>query len=96
VKLKITAHDSKSGKKIENVVCGITVTDESVLESIEKRKQSPRLLSMVYLENEVQNLEDANVYLNNYDGDDNENENKEKKECGERLDLLLGNFIKKL
>jgi hypothetical protein len=45
---------------------------------------------MVYLENEVENLEDANVYLNNYDGEDNEKENKEKKDCGERLDLLLG------
>ncbi len=42
---------------------GLTVTDSSVLEMIEKREQAPRLPVMVLLEDDVQNLSDAHVYL---------------------------------
>ena len=44
-------------------VVGLTVTDSSVLEMIEKREQAPRLPVMVLLENDVKNLSDAHVYL---------------------------------
>jgi len=77
-KIKIQTTDSESGKAIKTIL-GITVTDESVLESIEKRKQNPRLNTQVYLEKEVDHLEDANIYLNN---------NDPKSELA--IDLLLG------
>jgi hypothetical protein len=44
-------------------VVGLTVTDSSVLEMIDKREQAPRLPVMVLLENDVRNLSDAHVYL---------------------------------
>ncbi len=50
------------GKPISGVV-GVTVTDDSVLEMIEKRDQAPRLPAMVLLENDVQDLADAAIYL---------------------------------
>ena len=52
----------ESGNPVEAVV-GVTVTDDTVLELIEKREQAPTLPVMVYLENEVQDLADAHVYL---------------------------------
>lgn len=52
----------KQGNPVEAVV-GLTVTDDSVLELIEKREQAPRLPVMVYLENEALDLADAHVYL---------------------------------
>lgn len=42
---------------------GLTVTDDSVLEMIEKREQPPRLPVMVLLEPETRELADAHVYL---------------------------------
>ncbi|OED37093.1 hypothetical protein AB833_24965 [Chromatiales bacterium (ex Bugula neritina AB1)] len=54
------------GKPVEAVV-GLTVTDDAVLELIEKRQQAPRLPVMVYLENEVLDLADAHVYLDRSD-----------------------------
>lgn len=51
-----------SGQPVSAVV-GVTVTDDTVLEMIEKREQSPRLPVMVFLENEVNELADAHVYL---------------------------------
>ena len=42
---------------------GLTVTDDSVLEMIEKREQAPRLPVMVLLEPEVKELADAQIYL---------------------------------
>jgi len=50
------------GKPVSAVV-GLTVTDDSVLEMIEKREQAPRLPVMVLLEDEVKELADAHVYL---------------------------------
>jgi len=67
-----------AGNPVEAVV-GLTVTDDTVLELIEKREQSPRLPVMVYLENEVLDLADAQVYLDN----DNPSAN-------DSIDLLLG------
>lgn len=42
---------------------GLTVTDDSVQELIEKREQAPSLPVMVYLEDDVRELADAHVYL---------------------------------
>jgi hypothetical protein len=61
IKFNVYTLDSE-GNGISSIV-GITVTDESVLESVEKRKQAPRLNSMVYLENEVNQLNDSNFYF---------------------------------
>jgi alpha-2-macroglobulin-like protein len=61
VKLDVTTTDEK-GTPVGAVV-GVTVTDESVLEMIEKREQAPRLPVMVFLEPEVKELADAHVYL---------------------------------
>src|SRR5262249_8855973 len=58
---------------------GLTVTDSSILEMIEKREQAPRLPVMVLLETEVTNLADAHVYLD---------ENNPKAPLA--TDLLLG------
>jgi len=77
VKLTVTTTDAK-GSPTEAVV-GVTVTDDSVLEMIEKREQAPRLPVMVLLEPEVKELADAHVYL------DPEND-----EAPLALDLLLG------
>jgi hypothetical protein len=61
VNLRITTTDEK-GKPIGTIV-GVTVTDSSVLEMVEKREQAPRLPVMVLLEKEVKDLADAHVYL---------------------------------
>ncbi|RTL37693.1 MAG: A-macroglobulin complement component [Candidatus Melainabacteria bacterium] len=59
--LKVKATDA-DGKPVSTVV-GITVTDDSVLEMVEKREKAPRLPVMVFLEPEVKDLADAAVYL---------------------------------
>src|SRR5436309_3870261 len=61
VTLRVKTIDD-TGKPVSAMV-GLTVTDSSVLEMIEKREQAPLLPVMVLLENEVQNLADAHVYL---------------------------------
>jgi len=61
VTLRVTTTDD-TGKPVGAMV-GLTVTDSSVLEMIEKREQAPRLPVMVLLENDVKNLSDAHVYL---------------------------------
>src|SRR5262249_30297945 len=61
VTLRVKTLDD-TGKPVSAMV-GITVTDSSVLEMIEKREQAPLLPVMVLLENEVQDLADAHVYL---------------------------------
>jgi hypothetical protein len=63
VVVKVTTKDI-NGNGVSSIV-GITITDETILELIEKRKQSPMLNTMVYLENEVYNLNDSNIYLSN-------------------------------
>jgi hypothetical protein len=76
-KLTVKTTDT-SGKPISAVV-GLTVTDDSVLEMIEKRDQAPRLPVMVLLENDVKEMADAHVYL------DPDNE-----DAPQAVDLLLG------
>ena len=58
---------------------GITVTDDSILEMIEKREQAPRLPAMALLEPDVQELADAHVYLD-----------ESNPKAPVALDLLLG------
>jgi uncharacterized protein YfaS (alpha-2-macroglobulin family) len=60
-KLRIKSTD-EDGKPVSAMV-GLTVTDESTLELIDKREQAPHLPVMVYLEPEVKDLADAHVYL---------------------------------
>jgi len=60
-KLTVEATD-EAGEPISAVV-GVSVTDDSVLEMIEKREQAPRLPVMVLLENDVRELADSHVYL---------------------------------
>ncbi|NLI79718.1 MAG: A-macroglobulin complement component [Candidatus Riflebacteria bacterium] len=77
VRLTVRAED-EAGKPVAALV-GVTVTDDSVLEMIEKREQPPRLPAMAFLEPEVAELRDAHLYL---DGDD--------PKALTALDLLLG------
>ncbi|HEX3358048.1 MAG TPA: alpha-2-macroglobulin family protein, partial [Tepidisphaeraceae bacterium] len=58
----VTTTDDE-GKPVSAMV-GITATDESVLQMIEKRERAPGLAEMVLLEDEVKELADADVYLN--------------------------------
>ncbi len=67
-----------AGRPVSGVV-GLTVTDDSVLEMIEKREQAPSLPVMVLLENDVRELADAHVYLD-----------PDNKQAPLATDLLLG------
>ena len=42
-------------------VVGVTVTDDSVLQKVERRRQPPRLPAMALLEHEVSELADAHT-----------------------------------
>ncbi|MFT7561876.1 MAG: hypothetical protein ACI93R_003808 [Flavobacteriales bacterium] len=77
VELTVTAKD-QNGQPVEAVV-GLTVSDDAVIQMIEKREQAARLPVMVYLENEVNDMADAHVYLD-----------KENDQASQALDLLLG------
>lgn len=60
VTLKVkTLIDGKPGP----AMVGLTVTDDSVQELIDRREQAPSLPVMVFLENDVKELADAHVYL---------------------------------
>ncbi|MBS0264020.1 MAG: A-macroglobulin complement component [Planctomycetes bacterium] len=61
VSLQVQTSDER-GAPISAIV-GLTVTDDSVLEMVEKRQQAARLPVMVYLENDVRELADAQIYL---------------------------------
>ncbi|MBC7851955.1 MAG: A-macroglobulin complement component, partial [Pirellulaceae bacterium] len=76
-KVNIKTLDEKGSPT--SAVVGLSVTDDSVLEMIDKREQSPRLPVMVLLESEVRDLADAHVYL------DSQNE-----KSALAVDLLLG------
>ncbi len=60
--VKLTVKTSLDGKPTSAVV-GVTVSDESVFEILERREQPPSLPVMVLLESDVQELADAQVYL---------------------------------
>ncbi|HYH95046.1 MG2 domain-containing protein [Hyalangium sp.] len=77
-KVQLTARTTRDGKPISALVM-LTVTDDSVLELIEKRDQAPQLPVMVLLEPEVKELADAQVYL--------DEKNPKAKPA---VDLLLG------
>ncbi|GMU22953.1 MAG: hypothetical protein AMXMBFR13_30370 [Phycisphaerae bacterium] len=77
VNLAIQTTDNH-GEPVSAVV-GLTVTDDSVLEMIDKREQAPRLPVMVLLESDVRELADAHVYLD-----------PENPEAPLATDLLLG------
>lgn len=61
----LTVRTLRDGKPVSAVV-GLTVTDDTVLEMIEKRDQAPRLPVMALLEPEVKDLADAHVYLDEH------------------------------
>ncbi len=60
---KLTVETTNSDGQPIAAVVGISVTDDSVLEMIDRREQAPRLPVMVFLENDVKELADAHVYL---------------------------------
>ena len=62
-KARVTLQTTDEDGKPVDAVVGVTVTDDSVLEMIERREQAPRLPVMVLLESEVRELADAHVYL---------------------------------
>ncbi len=65
--------------KPEGAVVGLTVSDASVYEMVEKREQPPQLPVMVFLEDDVKELADAQVYLD-----------KDNPKAPLAVDLLLG------
>lgn len=75
--LKIATTDD-TGEPISAVV-GLTVTDDSVLEMIDRREQAPRLPVMALLEADVKDLSDAHVYFDSEDP-----------QAPAAVDLLLG------
>ena len=62
-KVNLTVKTRDQHNKPVSAVVGLTVTDDSVLEMMEKREQAPRLPVMVLLESDVKELADAHVYL---------------------------------
>jgi hypothetical protein len=76
---KLTVRTTDERGNPVSAVVGLTVTDDSVLEMIEKREQAPRLPAMVFLEDDVRELADAHVYLD-----------PANPEAPLALDLLLG------
>ncbi|WPB81471.1 alpha-2-macroglobulin family protein [Archangium violaceum] len=61
-RVELTARTTRGGKPVPALVM-LTVTDDAVLELIEKRDQAPLLPVMVLLEPEVKELADAQIYL---------------------------------
>ncbi|MCY1077472.1 MG2 domain-containing protein [Archangium lansingense] len=60
--VELTARTTRGGQPVSALVM-LTVTDDAVLELIEKRDQAPQLPVMVLLEPEVKELADAQVYF---------------------------------
>jgi uncharacterized protein YfaS (alpha-2-macroglobulin family) len=77
-KVTLTVKATRNGKPAAAVV-GLSVTDDAVLELIEKREQAPSLPVMMLLEPEVRELADARVYLD-----------AQNAKAPLALDLLLG------
>ena len=78
-KVELTVRTTGADGKPVSAVVGMTVTDETVLEMIDKREQAPRLPVMVFLDNDVRDLADAHVYLDSSNPD-----------SPRAVDLLLG------
>jgi alpha-2-macroglobulin-like protein len=77
-KVELTIRTTNSKGEPVSALVALTVTDDAVLEMIQTRRQAPRLPAMVLLENEVDDLKDAHIYLSQ---DSNAQSN---------IDLLLG------
>lgn len=60
---KVTVKTTDGNGKPVSAVVGLTVSDDTVLEMVDKREQAPRLPVMLFLEPEVTDLADAHVYL---------------------------------
>ncbi|GMU06429.1 MG2 domain-containing protein [Corallococcus caeni] len=60
--VQLTARTTRGGQPVSALVM-LTVTDDAVLELLEKRDQAPQLPVMVLLEPEVKELADAQLYL---------------------------------
>ncbi|MCP3059217.1 MG2 domain-containing protein [Myxococcus sp. K38C18041901] len=60
--VELTARTTRDGQPVTALVM-LSVTDDSVLQLVEKREQAPRLPVMVLLEPEVRELADAQLYL---------------------------------
>jgi hypothetical protein len=76
--VKLTARTTRDGIPVSAVI-GLQVTDDAILEMIEKREQAPALPVMMLLEPEVRELADAQVYLD-----------EKNPKAPLALDLLLG------
>jgi alpha-2-macroglobulin-like protein len=77
-KVELTVRTTNASGEPVSAVVGLTVTDDSVLQMIETRRQAPRLPAMVLLEHEVDDLKDAHVYLG------------QEPDAAAHIDLLLG------
>ncbi len=78
-KAVVTITTTDESDKPMSALVGLTVTDDSVLEMIERREQAPRLPVMVLLESDVKDLADAQIYLD-----------PENAQAPAAIDLLLG------
>ncbi len=78
-KAKLTVHTTDADGEPVSAIVGLNVSDDSVVELIEKREQAPNLATMVFLENEVRDLADAHIYLDPHSD-----------ASSAALDLLLG------
>lgn len=79
--VSLTIKTSIGNKPVQARV-GVIVTDDSVRKMTEKRKRPPQLLPMVFLEDEVEALDDSHVYFK-WDG-------KKRDKAENAIDLLLG------
>ncbi len=78
-RVRLTIKTTGANGEPVSAVAGLTVTDDAVLEMIETREQAPSLPAMVFLEQEVDDLADAHVYLD-----------PDNPDAAQQLDLLLG------
>ncbi|MBF0501874.1 MAG: A-macroglobulin complement component [Candidatus Riflebacteria bacterium] len=78
-KVNLTIKTTDESKKPIGAMVGLTVTDDAVLEMVEKREQAPRLPVMALIESDVKELFDAHVYLD-----------RSNPKSGPAIDLLLG------
>ncbi|HVT80902.1 MAG TPA: MG2 domain-containing protein, partial [Phycisphaerae bacterium] len=62
-KAKLDIYTTDEAGKAISALVGLTVSDDTVQQLIEKREQAPRLPVMVMLEGEVRELADAEIYL---------------------------------
>jgi hypothetical protein len=62
-KVTVTVKTHSLDGTAQPAIVALSAVDDAVLSTIEKRERSPRLPAQAYLENEVAELFDANVYL---------------------------------